>query len=116
MKKNGIKLNFADSISPEPNESYLKMAEIERLELIELMLNKIDSKWSENFTLVSARENGFVVLEFKQSILVAERASYLLNIESQLCQMVDNSITLWIAPVGDKSSLRKLRGIEVKNI
>ena len=116
MKKNGIKLNFADSISPEPNESYIKLSEIDRLNLIESCLNNIDSNWNENFSLSSARENGFVVLEFKKSIVVDGRSSYLLDIESKLCKMVDNSITIWIAPVGDKSSLRKLRGIEVKNV
>jgi hypothetical protein len=116
MKKNGINLNFAKSISPEPNDIYRYMDDTQRFNMIESTLNKINQNWSEKFNLVSARENGFVVLEFKNSIPVSERSDYLLEIEKKLCQFVDPAITLWIAPVGDKSSLRKLRGIEVKNI
>jgi hypothetical protein len=64
---------------------------------------------------VSARNDCFVTFEFKTSIPANIRGAYLLRLESHLKQNVDPSITLWIAPVGDKSSLRNLRGIEVKN-
>jgi hypothetical protein len=116
MKKNGINLFFANSISPTPGDDYFNMTDLERFNKVESSLNNIDPSWNESLNLVSARENGFVVLEFKHSLAVEERSSYLINIENQLCNNVDSSITIWIAPVGDKSSLRKLRGIEVKNI
>ena len=30
-------------------------------------------------------------------------------------ESVDNAITIWLEPVGDKSKLRNLRGIKIKD-
>jgi hypothetical protein len=116
MKTNGINLTFANSISPKSSTQWLNLSENDRIEKIKFILSDIDIEWQEKYNIISARNNGFVIFEFIKSIPVDERAKYFLNIESYLCKKIDDSITIWIAPVGDKSSLRNLRGIEVKNI
>ena len=90
--------------------------DINKIDQIKSIVHDTDATWNDKFNIISARKNGFVVFEFVKSIPVSERSKYLLDIESNLCEKLDSAITLWIAPVGDKSSLRNLRGIEVKNI
>ena len=116
MKKNGINLTYASVISPETSTKWSTQSESDRIDQIKSIVHDTDASWNDKFNIVSARKNGFVVFEFVQSIPVSERSKYLLDIESNLCEKLDSAITLWIAPVGDKSSLRNLRGIEVKNI
>ena len=116
MKKNGINLTYASVVSPETTSKWSTQSESERLDQIKSMIHITDASWNEKFNIISARENGFVVFEFVKSIPVSERSKYLLDIESNLCEKLDSAITIWIAPVGDKSSLRNLRGIEVKSI
>lgn len=114
MKNQGIDLSYANENSPVPGKQWTDTQEIGRISQIKASLDKFDSEWSNKFSVVSARDNGFVIFEFKDTIPVQIRGMYFLNIESHLNRMIDKSITIWIAPVGDKSSLRNLRGIEVK--
>jgi hypothetical protein len=46
----------------------------------------------------------------------SERGTFLLDLESLLKSQIDNGINIWLEPIGDKNSLRNLRGIEVKNV
>jgi hypothetical protein len=116
MKKNGINLTFANANGPELSTQWVSLSETNRIEKIKFQLSEIDINWQSKYMVVSARDNGFVFFEFIKSIPVDERANYFLNIETYLCEKVEASITIWFAPVGDKSSLRNLRGIELKNI
>ena len=115
MKKNGINLAFANILSPKPTLNWKRITENEKYDLIKEKISEIDPLWSEKFNIISAKNNGFLIFEFKRSIPVDERANYLLGLENELCTKIDNSITIWMAPVGDKSSLRNLRGIKVKS-
>ena len=38
----------------------------------------------------------------------------LLELEEKLKKELDEGITIWLEPVGDKSKLRNLRGINIK--
>jgi hypothetical protein len=42
-----------------------------------------------------------------------ERGIFFLELEEWLKKMLDNGITIWHKPIGDKNSLRNLRGIKV---
>ena len=44
------------------------------------------------------------------------RGTKLLDLEELLKENVDLGITIWLEPLGDKNSLRNLRGIEVKKV
>ena len=62
--------------------------------------------------MLQMTEELFKVLE---SIASNKRGLLLLELEEQLKRKVDNGITVWLEPVGDKSKLRNLRGITFKN-
>ena len=48
-------------------------------------------------------------------IKASERGILLLDLEQLLKNKIDQGITIWLEPVGDKSKLRNLRGIKIKS-
>jgi hypothetical protein len=40
----------------------------------------------------------------------------LLDLENEIKKDIDHGITVWLEPVGDKSKLRNLRGIKIKDV
>lgn len=69
----------------------------------------------KSFNVQDAFDNGHVVLRIEESIPANERGLFLLELEQKIKQAVDIGITIWLEPVGDKSKLRQLRGVEVKS-
>lgn len=65
------------------------------------------------FNFISANKNGHVVIEILKPLSASIRGKLLLDFEEYLKSHVDPGITIWLAPLGDKNSLRNLRGIEM---
>ena len=57
-----------------------------------------------------------VYVEFNSSnkLSIAERGEYLMKLESELIEKIDSKIRVWHVPIGDKNSLRNLRGVTIK--
>jgi hypothetical protein len=104
--------SFADS--PQASQEWKKRSEKERILQIIEKLN-INLKIN-NFEVFSAQEDGQVVLRTSKSTPAKERGIELLEIEEMLKKSIDEGITVWLEPVGDKSKLRNLRGITFKTI
>ena len=49
-----------------------------------------------------------------QNISVSKRGLFLLELEEELKRNIDQGLTIWCEPIGDKNSLRNLRGIQMK--
>ena len=67
----------------------------------------------EKIEIKSALTNGQVSLELNVVMAANERGFFLLDFEEWIKEMVDTGISIWHVPIGDKNSLRNLRGIEV---
>ena len=59
--------------------------------------------------------NGQIVIKINKSIPSNERGLFLLELEEKIKYNIDRGITIWCEPVGDKSALRKLRGVKIKS-
>ena len=66
----------------------------------------------KDLKVIKAPENGQIVLRVEKIIPVNERGPFLLELEEKL-KMIDQGITIWCEPVGDKSKLRQLRGVKI---
>ena len=64
--------------------------------------------------LTEAEANGQITLLIERSISASIRGAMLLDLELVLKNSIDKGITVWLVPVGDKSKLRNLRGIQIK--
>ena len=101
---------IAEENSPLPTKEWLSKTEKNRLTEIDLICNN----YLDKLSVVGAHNNGHVIVSLKINLPPRERGDLLLDFEFYLKQNIDDSITIWLEPLGDKSSLRRLRGIEVK--
>jgi len=53
-----------------------------------------------------------VEVRIKGPLLPQDRGCLLLDLEDTMCE-ADSSIRIWHTPLGDKNTLRKLRGVEL---
>ena len=112
--ENLININNATADSPRTSSKWKNKTEKERVSEIETKLYA--SLKNNNFEVFNAYEDGQVVLKTTKSISAKERGVELLEIEEMLKKSIDDGITVWLEPVGDKSKLRNLRGITIKTI
>ncbi|MAV83001.1 MAG: hypothetical protein CMI90_06030 [Pelagibacteraceae bacterium] len=98
--------------SPVPSKEWLNYSEKDRINLV---LSTLKSYNSFNFfEVLNADTNAFVTIKTEKNISASERGVLLLDLELKLKKEIDEAITVWLEPVGDKSKLRNLRGIEIK--
>ena len=98
--------------TPHPANQWIEMSSEDRLELVVEVTEASDFKGVVK--PVSALPTGFVYVELTSPLRAADRGLKLREFEALLKSSIDKSLTVWCEPVGDKSALRKLRGIEVK--
>ncbi len=104
--------NFSKSKTPQTSEKWLQMSEIERVDLLRQEFHK--EIIYKDFEVISAPDNGQVVIKIEKVIPANERGLFLLELEEKLKVQIDKGITIWCEPVGDKSKLRNLRGVQIK--
>ena len=108
---NGISLEFASVPNPVPSSKWVKSSEKERINNINAAMQNFPGH--EKIEIKSALTNGQVSLELNVVMAANERGFFLLDFEEWIKEMVDTGISIWHVPIGDKNSLRNLRGIEV---
>ena len=107
----GINLSFASNDTPLPGIEWVNMSRDKRVQLVKNSIHSFSSK--TDISVVDALENGQVSIVINNLIDANERGTFLLNLEEFLKSKIDNGISIWHKAIGDKSSLRNLRGIEV---
>jgi hypothetical protein len=75
----------------------------------------IHSRQCQVCEVVSIKVDGQVIIRFSEPVAVCKRGLLLLDLEAALKKEIDQGITVWVEALGDKNSLRNLRGIEVKS-
>ena len=107
---------FENSLAPTPTPSqkWKALNQDERFNLVNEVL--INSKFKKFIVISRALENGQVYVSLTGTIPSSERGTLLLDFEELLKHRIDLSINVWCEPLGDKNSLRKLRGIQIKGV
>lgn len=95
-----------------PSESWKLMHESERRRRVVEFLSS--NPLFADFECLDLFDNGHVILRIERNIPANERGLFLLELEAELKCHVEQGITVWLEPVGDKSKLRQLRGVEIK--
>ena len=104
-------IDYADVGSPATSAEWVAMDECERKTLVSQAL--IDLNLANVAEVVSAPDNGQIVLKLKTILSASKRGLYLLDMEEKLKIRVEAGISIWCEPVGDKSKLRQLRGVQI---
>lgn len=101
---------IAELNTPIPNKLWINQSQKERLDDIK----KVSESFIELILPLEARDNGHVIVKLLKEFSPGDRGTLLLDYEFHLKNKIDEAITIWIEPLGDKNTLRKLRGVEVK--
>jgi len=104
----------ASEQTPGCSSKWIGLPADERLALVKRVIEE-NSVYSDAILLCDVAENGFVTIDLKRVVVPNERGGLLLGFEQTLKQLIEIGLTVWLKPLGDRSSLRNLRGIEVKN-
>jgi len=104
--------SFADSETLAVGDHWRSFSNEHRLALLRQVLLS-----DERFSAVSisrAFADGTVYVNLEKPLSPKERGTVLLDFEAALKERVDIGLTVWCEPLGDKSTLRNLRGIEIR--
>ena len=105
--------NYSLAVSPTVKKFWKCLSDQERLELVYKELMKNGN--IKNIKIFKIYEDGQIILKIEELIKSSDRGIYLLDIEAQLKKNIDEGLTVWLEPVGDKSKLRNLRGVTFKS-
>ena len=105
------KINHTD-FTYQVSYKWLSMNTDDRIDKIRAFLNEYPDY--SMIEVQDAFDNGHVVLRIEETIPANIRGLFLLELEGRIKKELDEGITIWLEPVGDKSKLRQLRGVEVK--
>ena len=108
---NGIPIEFASHASPLPSSTWTSITEEKRIANVKSAIQ--DFPGNEAIEIKQAHGDGQVTIVLNNVMTASERGLFLLDLEEWIKKMLDNGITIWHEPIGDKNSLRNLRGIEV---
>lgn len=110
----GCNLQYAGVDTLRPTPEWVKSSGVERLSRLEEALAASVEKFRRLLLITAAKEDGQVIVNIKEPLSPGDRGTLLLDFEAYLKGTVDPGLTVWVEALGDKNSLRNLRGIEVK--
>ena len=98
--------------TPKPDDSWLSLKQKDRFAIISNKL-KMKKDLDQILELVFANDSGEITFRFKRETSPSERGSILLDLEFFLKKEIYEFLYVSIEPIGDKNSLRRLRGIDI---
>jgi hypothetical protein len=110
---NNIK-HQANAATPEPSKIWVGLSGCQRINLVLKKLEGGPAQFSSWIEIVSAEADGQVIVRLKGSLSASQRGALLLDFEVYLKEMIDDALVIWHEALGDRSSLRNLRCIEMK--
>ena len=103
----------ANADAPITPTTWKLMSDIERIKLLNKQMGKKQDYM--NISINKTTESGQVIIIINEKLSAGERGVFLLDFERYLKDTIDQGINVWCEPIGDKNSLRNLRGIQVKS-
>lgn len=108
------KMFYAHVDSPRPSVNWFSLSESERIEKLNQVIEQYNPGFNVQLLIVATKMDGQVIVRILNSLTASERGTLLLDLEELIKSHLDQGLTVWGETLGDKSSLRNLRGIEVK--
>jgi hypothetical protein len=105
--------NFAEEDTPLAGSGWVSMDDSSRLKAVVTQLQA--STAFSGITPTRTFATGQVYVALNDPIGSGLRGGLLLDLEEHLKNTIDPAINIWCEPLGDKNSLRNLRGIEIKS-
>lgn len=98
-----------------PTNAWVNQSNKSRISAVESIINA-DLAFKDILEVITTKSDGQVIVRFRIAQSADKRGTLLLDLEQSLKNSIDIGITVWLEPLGDKNSLRNLRGIKVKTL
>lgn len=108
-------LSYANAETPTPHAAWRQLNASARLELANQFVASHAAFSGKTLEVIEAKPDGQVIVHLNKHLPADQRGTLLLDLEEYLKASIDAAIVIWLEPLGDKNSLRVLRGIEVKS-
>jgi len=105
----------ANTNTPAPGHAWCQLSDNERLVLVNNTVTARMATLNKTLVAVEAKLDGQVIIRLLEPVPADKRGTLLLDLEAFLKESIDPGLVVWLEPFGDRSSLRNLRGIEVKS-
>lgn len=109
-------VNFRDAQAdtPLPGSEWRRLSDVERRTRVIDALRTGAAALNGAVVIAAAKEDGQIIVNLKEPLSAGKRGPLLLDLEAFLKKAIDPGLAVWLEPLGDRNSLRNLRGIEVK--
>ena len=97
-----------------PSRAWQQLSDAGRFSRVSDALHAAPAKLNNIVVVAAANQDGEIIVKLQESLSASKRGTLLLDLEAYLKDSVDPGLTVWLEPLGDRNSLRNLRGIEVK--
>lgn len=107
-------LKYADTDTPLPSSEWQRLSDSERRSRVEGVLRD-NPVFNSAVVMVEANKDGGIIVQLAEPMPASRRGTMLLDLEEFLKKAIDGGLVVWLEPLGDRNSLRNLRGVEVKS-
>ncbi len=108
-------LKYAYADTPSPSIEWRQLSDAERRARVIDALRAGTMFLNGVVVIIAAKKDGQIIVNLVESMPAGKRGTLLLDLEALLKEAIDPSLVVWLEPLGDRNSLRNLRGIEVKS-
>lgn len=108
-------LIHANTDTPTPNAAWLRLSDDERLASVRNAIAAMKQTRFDILKVIATKQDGQVIVRLLEPVSANQRGTLLLDLEFLLKELMDPGLVVWLEPLGDRSSLRNLRGMEVKS-
>jgi len=104
----------SEATTPSCGLIWSRSNQADRIQAVKAVIDSL-AEWASTLDIAELRDDGQIILRFSRPVKADCRGGLLLDLESRLKNDIDEGLTVWLEPLGDRNSLRRLRGIEVKS-
>jgi hypothetical protein len=109
-----VNLRDAHAKTPAPSLQWRQLSDAERLTRVMAALRTGTTALNGFVAIAAAKQDGQIIVNLVEPMPASKRGPLLLDLEAYLKMAIDPSLVVWLEPLGDRNSLRNLRGIEVR--
>lgn len=109
-----VSLVHAKTNTPAPGFEWRRLSDADRHTRVMVALQNRIAALNGAVVIAAAKEDGQIIVNLVEPQSASKRGQLLLDLEEFLKKEIDPGLTVWLDPLGDRNSLRNLRGIEVK--
>jgi hypothetical protein len=109
-----VNLKYAQTDTPSPGSEWRQLSDAGRHARVIEALKTGMAAVNGAVLIAAAKEDGQIIVNLVEPLSAGKRGQLLLDLEAFLKEAIDPGLAVWLEPLGDRNSLRNLRGIEVK--